>query len=1430
MASPAASNVAHSLKAVVGFIGLGNMGACMAANVLRHNHPLAVFDRNEAAMALLVQQGAQPADSPADLASKADVIITMLPTPAIVLDVYTGPHGVLTASTTAPSTPSSSTTPPPSSSPSPSSHVSPSPSSPSSAPPSATHTIRPHLLIDASTVDPATCHALAAAVQACHVAPSALHSLQGPPLVVDAPVSGGVVGAKAGTLTFMVGGTAAAFAMAEPLLAAMGSRALHCGPSGSGSAAKLCNNLALAIQMASVSEALALGQRLGLSPALLSAIFNSSSAKCWSSEVYNPAPGVMQGVPSARHYQGGFSNALMSKDLGLAVAAAQAAGAPVPLGTNVMAMYADMVKAGAAADDFSSIYKHAYGASAAAAASPWPAGDGHRENSGANSAAAAAAAAPGGQADAAQAGASGARSAAGRRKVFSWEADAGADAPPRLHSSWATAPAPLPPSPKDSSILGVGRDWGRGAVRRGQGAAIPVAPSSGRQVAEVAHPRGAAAAHRGEGGGAGGGGDYVAGEKTGEVGKNHGGRSRVKFQGCGGSFLCVPCGSFSCRLVTSSSLALKRRLDPPPFPATHLSSPLSVPPPCPSSIPLIPPPLTSLPPSPHANTPATHTSTPLHTPTHPSPHGWQTAGLAGPLMFKRALDALTTVQGLTRKAIIAAVAALVVSAASKAVSAVSTELRNIVFTPVGQAVGRRVEYHFFAHILAMDSAFHLDRKTGALARIIERGKRSIIMIFRAVVFTFIPTAVELLLVCALLANHISLSFAGVVLLTFVVYVAWTVALTKASVSIRKEVNRLDGLATGKVVDVLLNHETVVQFNNQRLDLMHYDSLLRDYQRESVNLEKVSAALNGGQTTIISIGLAAVMAMAGLRVAVGRMTVGDLVLVNGLILQLSLPLQFLGFLYRDLRQSLVDMEAMFHMLSLESDLKDGDLELAPRAEGVAVDVRDISFSYMNGRQVLKGVSFSIAPGESVAIVGPSGSGKSTIVKLLLRLYDPSEGSISFDGTDARELKQESLRQAVAVVPQDTVLFNDSIRYNIAYGRPSASVAEVDRAAGQAKLLDAIRRMPDGFDTVVGERGLKLSGGEKQRVAIARAFLKNPRLLVCDEATSALDSATEANILRSLQQLAAGRSCLFVAHRLSTIKHCDKILVMEAGRVVEQGTHEQLLAAGGKYAAMWMLQDSERPALAPIPRPAAHATHTPAAAAASVNGDETVASFSGAVAAATVAAAATAASLTHQDSPNGSASGNSSHGSNGAVTSLMSGSGEAGVESGGDAELKEQLRAVAVSESEWRTDGRAPMELEEVGRRRDGDELNGDGGYMWKAHDGHSGADGEGGEMSGGGDGAVGVGAGGMHQDGEHVDGEGVVGGRSGGRVRGQRQTSLFLSEFARAGEYTGSEERVEDMVIAEDEIEREESEGESDVSGICVFQQRMLCHRRRDWNK
>eukprot|EP00850_Spirogloea_muscicola_P013545 SM000092S24513 [mRNA] locus=s92:457565:463186:+ [translate_table: standard] len=607
------------------------------------------------------------------------------------------------------------------------------------------------------------------------------------------------------------------------------------------------------------------------------------------------------------------------------------------------------------------------------------------------------------------------------------------------------------------------------------------------------------------------------------------------------------------------------------------------------------------------------------------------AGLAGPLLFKQGLDGLAQAGSLSlgQSAVHAAVAALVMSGISKALSALFNEVRYVVFTPVGQATGRRVALQFFEHILAMDVAFHLERKTGGLSRIIDRGKRSVTMIFRAVgrlhsfplpsllpppsrptflfflchetgranegaawtggaaVFTFIPTAVELALVCGLLAKQISPAFAGVVLLTFVAYVAWTIALTKAAAASRKEVNRLDNLTTGKVVDALLNYETVVQFNNEQLEAEQYDDLLRSYQQASVEAEYISAKLNGGQALILALGVATVMAMAGMRVAKGIMTAGDLVLANGLILQLSVPLQFLGFLYRDLRQSLVDMDAMFTILRTKSALRDGDVELEPSGRGAKLRAYNIEFGYTPARQVLKGVSFVAEPGQSIAIVGPSGSGKSTIVKLLLRLYDPQAGTVYLDNHEIRSLTMASLRSAVAVVPQDTVggtsfldlarnvLFNDTIGANIRYGRPSAKDEEVEEAAKQAKLYDAIKGMPDGFETMVGERGLKLSGGEKQRVAIARAFLKAPRLLICDEATSALDSPTEAAILKSLKELAKGRTCLFVAHRLSTIMHCDKIIVMEAGVVVEQGTHRELLSRSGTYAHMWTMQEAEEP---------------------------------------------------------------------------------------------------------------------------------------------------------------------------------------------------------------------------------------------------------------
>lgn len=548
----------------------------------------------------------------------------------------------------------------------------------------------------------------------------------------------------------------------------------------------------------------------------------------------------------------------------------------------------------------------------------------------------------------------------------------------------------------------------------------------------------------------------------------------------------------------------------------------------------------------------------------------KTAGLAGPVLFKQAMDELAKAP-LDRTTPV--LMALVFAALSKAISSGLNEVRYIIFAPLGQATGRRVGVELLNHILQLDLTFHLERRTGALSRILDRAQRSVVNIFRAVVFTFVPTFVELILVCGLLATRVSSKVAGVVVLTFAAYVAWTVRITSRAAESRKEVNKLENLATGKAVDALLNYETVVQFNNQKLEVDQYNTLLQGYQEASLVAERLSAALNAGQAFILSVGIASVMAIAGLQVAQGTSTIGDLVLANGLILQLSGPLQFLGFLYRDLRQSQVDLESLFTILATQPLLKDGTVELAAAGQGAKVRANNLRFSYTSSREVLLGVNLQANPGESIALVGACGSGKSTIVKLLLRLYDPDSGTLFLDDQDIRTLTQDSLRNAVAVVPQDTVLFNDTIMHNIAYGRPNATQEQIIQAAKQARLHDAVLRMPEGYQTMVGERGLKLSGGEKQRVAIARAFLKSPRLLICDEATSALDSGTEAAILKSLKELAAGRTCVFVAHRLSTIMHCDRILVMDAGVVVEEGTHQELVARGGRYAHMWALQESE-----------------------------------------------------------------------------------------------------------------------------------------------------------------------------------------------------------------------------------------------------------------
>lgn len=554
--------------------------------------------------------------------------------------------------------------------------------------------------------------------------------------------------------------------------------------------------------------------------------------------------------------------------------------------------------------------------------------------------------------------------------------------------------------------------------------------------------------------------------------------------------------------------------------------------------------------------------------------GGKGAGLAGPILLKSAMDRFQAfpvyLHGESRNSIIGA---LVLSALSKAISAGLNELRYVVFAPLGHATGRRVGVQLLEHILGLDLTFHLERSSGVLSRIIDRAQRSVVHIFRAVVFTFIPTAIELGLVCVLLAQRVSAAVSAIVLLTFIAYVWWTIEITTAAAASRKEANKIEERLTGKVVDALLNYEMVVQSNNQKLEVHQYDGLLRRHQNAMLDAERLSAALNGGQALILAAGIAVVMALAGLSVIKGTMTIGDLVLANGLILQVSGPLQFLGFLYRDLRQSLVDLESLFNILITKPSLKDGQVELQKDGRGVKLRVHNLHYSYKSSRKVLHGVSFAADPSQSIAIVGPSGSGKSTIVKLLLRLYDPDMGTVFVDDQDLRSLTQDSLRRIAAVVPQDAVLFNESIFYNISYSQPTATEAEVVLAAKQARLHDAVMRMPEGYNTVVGERGLKLSGGEKQRVAIARAFLKAPRLLICDEATSALDSTTEAGILKSLKELAAGRTCVFVAHRLSTIMHCDKILVMDSGLIVEEGSHQDLLKRKGMYAEMWSLQESE-----------------------------------------------------------------------------------------------------------------------------------------------------------------------------------------------------------------------------------------------------------------
>ena len=548
------------------------------------------------------------------------------------------------------------------------------------------------------------------------------------------------------------------------------------------------------------------------------------------------------------------------------------------------------------------------------------------------------------------------------------------------------------------------------------------------------------------------------------------------------------------------------------------------------------------------------------------------ANVGVPLILKDLVDAF---QGRQARDLLLPVGLLLAYGLLKLSASLFNELRDVVFARVRYRAMRRLSTRVLEHLHRLSLRYHLERQSGAVSRDLERGTRSVSTIMNYLVFSVLPVAVEFALVAVILLGHYALSFTLVTFGTVAVYFAFTFAITEWRMEYRHRMNRLDSESNSQAFDSLINYETVKYFGNEPLELARYDGTLAEWEEMAVKSQTSMSLLNFGQGAIIAVGVTAIMALAAQGVVAGQMSVGDLVLVNALMLQLFIPLGFLGIVYRQIKYALADMDLVFKLLERQPEIRDRPQARALQLSEGGIRFEHVDFHYQPERQILFDLDFSIAPGQTIAVVGHSGAGKSTLSRLLFRFHDVTGGRILIDGQDLRDTTQDSLRAAIGIVPQDTVLFNDSIRYNLEYGRPGASRAEIERAAEMAHIRAFIEGLPDGWETVVGERGLKLSGGEKQRVAIARAILKRPRILIFDEATSSLDSHTEQAIQQTLAEVAENHTTLVIAHRLSTVVEADRILVMEQGRIREQGAHRELLEAGGHYAAMWELQQREGP---------------------------------------------------------------------------------------------------------------------------------------------------------------------------------------------------------------------------------------------------------------